>query len=348
MERVSLIDSNENLPKVRASQVIKPIVERHVGDAAFYWSQLDRSTHSPLLNINGVLHFEKRLTAHLDGVVVADERGWQLAVASLRRWRGAGEMFVCASLVLRMRDRTFQQQRWLEILAILQTDPRRMLRGVIAALLRVSPAAAFPWIISFIKPDQPTELQVAAWRTLARSHALCSSFPPSELAKLLEQATANTHTHTDTNCHVLAAACRVSVMAGSEQIAAKLVQSPDRATSAEAAIALAQYGRLDAGLHHLWRAVWAQVEDTNCLTGAYKSLAAHRLARWVRHLGVLVPKGHDHVPRLLQMLPTRIALSFLLHHADDKHLDWIQAQLGNPQCARLAGWTWATLLGIDL
>lgn len=68
------------------SQIIRAVVERHVGDAAFYWNQLDRSSRSPSLDINGLLHFERRMTAHLDGIVVAEESGWRLAIGDWR-WK---------------------------------------------------------------------------------------------------------------------------------------------------------------------------------------------------------------------------------------------------------------------
>ncbi|QIL80758.1 hypothetical protein G7047_13230 [Diaphorobacter sp. HDW4A] len=338
----AILVSSETVPKAQESRVIEPIVERHVGDAAFYWSQLDRSTHSPLLNIDGVLHFEGRLTAHLDGIVVAEESGWQVAMKALYRWRSAGEMFVCAMLTFSTSDRSLQQQRWSSVLAILQSDPHRKLRGVVAALLRIRPEIANGWITKFIQPHESAPLQVIAWRALARSRVLCHQFARQDLEKLLQQAMAGA------DAHVRAAACRAAGMAGFETKVQKLIQDNDRSAGVEAAIALAQQGQSQTGLHCLWSAVWAQIGDVDRLTGVYKSLAMHRLARWVRYLGVHVPNGHEQVPRVLEVLPARIALSFLLHHADDKYLDWIQTQMSNPQCARLAAWTWASLLGIDL
>lgn len=339
--------SNETLQQEQEqeqeSQIIRAVVERHVGDAAFYWNQLDRSSRSPSLDINGLLHFERRMTAHLDGIVVAEESGWRLALEALKRWRGAGEMYVGAALVFNLPDRALQEQRWLELQAVLLHDPQRMLRGLIAALLRVQTKLANRWVLLFIAPQQPAALQVAAWRALARSQLLCNSLAQHDLDGLFQQALCNS------DPYVRAAACRAANAAGFAPDAEKLVQDVDRSVSAEAALSLLQQGSPSpVGLSYLWKAIWAQVSDVERLTGAHKAVALHRLDRWVRYLGLLVPNGHEHVPRLLEVLPARIALSFLLHHADVKNMGWVQVQMSNPSCARFAAWTWASLLGVDL
>ena len=56
-------------------RIIPPLVERHVGDAAFYWQQRDQSAHSPLLDWQALRHFDRLLEAHLDGIRAAGDAG---------------------------------------------------------------------------------------------------------------------------------------------------------------------------------------------------------------------------------------------------------------------------------
>lgn len=328
--------------KKQKSDLIEPLVERHVGDAAFYWGQLDRSAHSPLLKLSGILQFEKLLTAHMDGIEVAKQAGCELAMKALRRWRGAGEIFVSAHLALSTPQR---EQQWLrrdDLASVLDTDFQRMARGAISALVR-SPAQTVSELIwEFIQPDQAGSLQLLGWRAIAINRALSLDITQREINELWDQATHSS------SIHVRTAACRATHVAGTGQKVEKLLQDADRSTSVEASIALLKQGPSQSGLHHLWKSIWNQIEDTNRLTGAYKAQATHRLARWIRYLGVFVPTGNSNVPHLLELLPARLGLSFLLHHADSRYLPWIQKQMSNPQCARLAAWTWSTLLGLDL
>ena len=116
-----------------AAAVITPLVERHVGDAAFYWTQHDRSVHSPLVDLAELRRFDRLLDAHLDGAQVAGETGWQLALAALARWHGPGEAFVCTVLALGARE---PGVRLAATWAIVEQAPERMLRGVIGVFSR--------------------------------------------------------------------------------------------------------------------------------------------------------------------------------------------------------------------
>ncbi|MDR2153822.1 MAG: hypothetical protein LBE78_02165 [Burkholderiaceae bacterium] len=324
------------------SRVIVPVVERHVGDAAFYWSQLDRAAHSPLLGLQGLLHFEKLLTAHLEGIEEAAETGWHIALGALRRWHDAGELFVCAWLVFRLKPGQQADSRWHEMTQVLATDPDRMLRGLVAAVLRMPPHVADYWVSRLLQPVQPTMLQVAAWRAVARRPRQTGSLQQKRIAELWESAAHSS------NAYLRAAACRAAVGIGHARQVADLLSDVDRAVCAEAGITTAQAGETEPGLRALWLALWGLAGELHQMSGAYRAQAEHRLARWTRHLGTLVPHGHGAVVELLTLLPTRMALALVLQHGDDRHLPWVRSHLSNPGCARMAGWVWASLLGVDL
>ncbi|MBF5005299.1 hypothetical protein [Diaphorobacter caeni] len=321
-------------------QSISALVERHVGDAAFYWQQHDKSGHSPLLTLGDLRAFDRILQAHLDGIEVSHSQGRREALQALQRWRGPGEMFVCASLAFR---RTPQEasKYWTEIASVLKTDPQRMLRGLISALLWGGPESAAPWLTYFTQTNQPVEWQVAAWRAIARNRSLAGI---SELPRRFEA------TITSENPHLRAAAIRAAAYMNQVVNLDSVMRQNDPIATVEAAIFSFQQngGSRESALQALWHRVWQSLERLPTLTGAFKTIAIHRLIRWVRHLALATPRGHGDINRLLGFLPSRLGLAFVLHHGDSQLLPWVKSQLGNPECARLAGWTWSAMTGVDL
>jgi len=67
------------------SLVIAPIVERQVGEAAFYWQQRGQSAISALDDFSSLLEFDQTLQAHLDSITAAGDVGWDLAWEALER-----------------------------------------------------------------------------------------------------------------------------------------------------------------------------------------------------------------------------------------------------------------------
>lgn len=317
--------------------VIPPLVERHVGDAAFYWTQHDRSVHSPLVDLAELRRFDHLLDAHLDGTQVAGETGWQLALAALARWRGSGEAFVCTVLALGARE---PGVRLAATWAIVEQAPERMLRGVIGGLLWVEPHLAAPWAAHWTLPHTPVALQIAAWRVLARA--------PRRLRgdnRLLDEQLASLLAHPD--ARLRATACRAAYAFGQVSALHTLLTDADTAVAAEAAIGLSHAG-LSAGAGYLWRSVQRLAKALAHMGGAERDRAEHRLARWVRHLALMAPLGHPDIPPLIDAMPVRVALLFILHHGDGALLPWVRDHLEDAEAARLAGWVWSALVGRDL
>jgi hypothetical protein len=132
--------------------VIRALVERHVGDAAFYWQQRDPSPASTLIDLNGLLHIDRLLQAHLDGITAAGGAGWALAQEALARWQGPGEVFVCAVLAL---QHDTDEKRLSQILEQVAHKPERLLRGLISALLWCGAERTAPVIATWSAEDAP-------------------------------------------------------------------------------------------------------------------------------------------------------------------------------------------------
>lgn len=333
------------------SPIIPALIQRHASDAAFYWQQHDQSAHSPLVGLPQLQEFDRLLDAHLDGLRVAGPAGWDTALAELTRWRSAPELFVCATLAL---ESEASGPRLQEIWAVLQTQPERMLRGLIAALAWAPADRAMGWCVYWLKPEAPPALAVAAWRARAlHRHPL-----EAEFSAAIPQALVSPHTE------VRAACCRVAAWAQPTALW-PLLQDPQRQVRAEAAIALLsaparapeRLGKTNPVLSKqqhehaagvLWQASESLGHELGGLSGWYQSRAQHRLARWVNHLGLIAPLGHPAMAQLLRLLPPRLGLWLALHHGDGHCLPWVLEQMHKPEVSRLAAWVWSSFTGVSL
>lgn len=314
---------------------IPPYLVRHAGDAAFFWSQRDTSTHSPLVGLEELAQFDRLLWAHLDGLQIAGTLGWDTALRELARWQGAGEAFVCTVLAI---ESPSAGARLSAVWQVLARDPQRMLRGCISAFAWSDQPHVQPWIEHWLNDERtPPVLQVAAWRA-ARLLANAVRLAPKVKNSALASSSAD----------VRAAACRM--LGESNEVApdvAHLLVDTERSVRAEAAIAQSSATPAQR-LSVLWRAVAERAREYATLTGRPRHDAQRQLNRWIRHLGLMTPSGYEDIANLLAELPPRQALLFVLHHGDGALLPWVKTYLNHPEVARLAGWVWATLTGIDL
>ncbi|HEX8610678.1 MAG TPA: hypothetical protein VF800_05260 [Telluria sp.] len=327
--------------------VIAPLVRRHAEDAAFYWSQHDGSAYSPRLTLAGLARFSHLLAAHLEGLEVAGPEGWTLALTALERWKQAGETFVCAYLALM----TGIETQFDALLGQVRTSPEELLRGVISALAWAPPAQTLRVVHAWSGENNDPILQTAALRAAALigSDALRALSQP--LIQFLNSPIE----------HVRSAACRAATIDLSDDaLDAKLaacLHDPALPVRAEAAIALGRRQHRQAKVDSdtniiaaetLWLCVVEQVNLHNASTGWYRKQSLRRLNRWVQHLAGLIPIGHPKLATLLDFMPARVALRFIVYHGDPAHLPYVVAQMHEPGNARYAGWVWQTMTGIDL
>ncbi|MDR0702913.1 MAG: hypothetical protein LBF61_11060 [Azoarcus sp.] len=314
--------------------VIRSLLERHIGDAAFYWQQHDQSAHSALIGLQALWHFDRLLNAHLNGVRTAGEAGWQLALQALERWGGAGELFVCATLALEQRREAWQQP----VFAAVQRNPVCLLRGLISATLWLPIRPRREFIEQWSRPDATELMQTAAWCVLARCGGVADG---QALQTRFDKALRHP------GLWVRAAACRASAcLRLTEQIPACLRDEAGE-VAVEAAIALQRAGS-EQGRAKLQTTVIGVAGYLDKLGAHDRQRAQHRLERWLRYLALSLPPASPDVENLLAQLPPRLRLSFILHHGDAAWLPLVREQMYNPECARLAGRVWSILVGVDL
>jgi hypothetical protein len=346
--------------------IIPPLVHRHAGDAAFYWQQHDGSAHSPLVGLPQLAEFDRLLDAHLDGLRVAGEPGWEIALAQLQRWQRAPEVFVCAVLALEHSD---PGTRLAAVWAVVEKNPSRMLRGFISALAWVPAQQGLGWCRHWLSDEgTPIPLAVAAWRALAirqgaPGQPALSTYEAvvAAISQALPKALACP------DVHLRAAACRL-LPQWDESHLLPLLQDPAPRVRAEAAIGLMVALRRNAKVANprmrltaaqredlqsqaagaLWLVTHEACQHLTTLSGLPRTQAQHRLMRWLCHLGLAAPMGHAGIAKLIDLLPPRLALWFVLHHGDGHYLPWVVQRMSDPEVSRLAGWVWGVMTGASL
>lgn len=328
-------------------KTIPPLIRRHAEDAAFYWGLLDTSINAPRLSLDGLTRFVDMLDAHLEGLKVAGQDGWEPCLAALERWRKPADAFVCAHQAFSLNEAGA-----MEALSVqLRARPDELLRGAISALAWLPPEQALPIVQQWTGPDSEVIDQVAALRAAALIDADAASLLAQPVERFLDSQ----------DTHVRAAACRVAAtMPQRAPLSAALTTclgDPAIAVRAEAAIALHALGRQaprhdsDADIalaEAFWQCVVEQVAMLKEATGWYRHQALRRLRRWVQHLATMIPPGHDNIPALLDFMPPRISLHFIACHGDPAHLGYAVAAMSHPETSRYAGWVWQSLTGVDL
>lgn len=79
--------------------MIREIVEQHAEEAAFLWLQRDRAARAPHYDLNDLCFLDERVEAHLDGLRVAGDLGWEVAKEALS-WHEPGELFAAAAMAV--------------------------------------------------------------------------------------------------------------------------------------------------------------------------------------------------------------------------------------------------------
>lgn len=107
---------------------ISKIVDQHFEEASFLWLLRDRAVSAPHYSLKDLAKLDDRVEAHIDGLRVAGEVGWELIEPSLEQGE-PGEVFAAAVLAFESLDEDRMQ---LVVEAGVAT--RDLSRGLISAL----------------------------------------------------------------------------------------------------------------------------------------------------------------------------------------------------------------------
>src|SRR6185295_8844359 len=112
---------------VSPQQIIPSIVTQHAEEAAFLWLLRSYSVHAPHFSLKDLTKLDGRVEAHLDGLRIAGEPGWDICKEALSL-EGPGEVFAAAVLA-------FESGEEARIQTVLQAGSAspNLSRGIVSA-----------------------------------------------------------------------------------------------------------------------------------------------------------------------------------------------------------------------
>lgn len=317
---------------LQPASVILPLVMRHAEDAAFYWMQRDANAYSPLLRFDRLAHFDRLLDAHLDGLRVAGEPGWELALKNLKRWRTNGESFTAYVLMLESGNTDKLDTLW----SLVKSCPDTTYSGLISALGWVGANVALPWLEHWLERSDFASLQMIA----LRGYAIRRIAPKTPLDGFFRSE----HGFLRTAACMLAG--RVRLYAYRPHLHA-LRQDADAEVRIAAAMALHLQGESAAVATDLWHGLLHLNQRSADLKGLVQKLAAGRANLLASHLGHALPVNHFDWKQVAQWLPPRQVLTLFAHHGDPALIPFIIHFAATPELNRLAGWALGMVTDID-
>ncbi len=84
--------------------MIVELVEEHAEEAAFLWRLREAAAGDPHYNLADLAQLDGRVEAHLDGLRLAGEAGWQACVAALEEDADAGAVFAATATAVERTD----------------------------------------------------------------------------------------------------------------------------------------------------------------------------------------------------------------------------------------------------
>jgi uncharacterized protein (TIGR02270 family) len=302
-----------------AARIIAHIVEQHAEEAAFLWLLRDAAVDAPHYALRHLARLDERVEAHIDGLRVAGDPGWEIALAQLAQHREAGEVFAAGVLALESQD----QAKIGQVIAVVEAAPEAT-RGLISALGWLRPESLRGLVKSFLDDASPIRRMLGL--------AACSVHrvdPHSYLGRLLA----------DDAPLVRARALRLAGELGRAELNQELrnaVQDPDETCRFWAAwsagligergpaIPILQQHAEGTGIHK-WRAldlvlrIMPQTDAMVWLRGLNSDARHARLA--VRACGIL---------------------------GDPAFVPWLIGRMELPELARAAGESFSMITGLDL
>ncbi len=129
--------------------IIPVILEQHAEEAAFLWLLRDSAVNEPHYSLSDVAHLDDRTEAHIDGLRIAGDEGWEICKETLT-WEEAGEIFTAAVLAFESGDED-RIQTVLEAVG----DVPELGRGIVSALGWLSFQKTEKFIQSYLSSESP-------------------------------------------------------------------------------------------------------------------------------------------------------------------------------------------------
>lgn len=134
--------------------ILTEIVSQHVEEAAFLWLLRSNATRQPHYALKDLAKLDERVEAHLDGLRVAEEPGWELCKAALGN-EEAGEVFAASVMAFESGI----ESRIQTVLDVVTAKPE-LANGMVSALGWVTVEQASPHIQRFLSSQVHLHRQI--------------------------------------------------------------------------------------------------------------------------------------------------------------------------------------------
>lgn len=312
-----LIIRDGAMPTREKFLIIPEIVSQHAEEAAFLWLLRSNATHAPHYSLKDLAQLDGRVEAHLDGLRVAGEPGWELCKAGLGNEEN-GEVFAASVTAFESGI----ESRIRAVLEAVQKTPE-LSTGLISALGWMPFQQVAPHAQRLLAAESPLKRLVGLAAYAIHRQDLGTSLKDSlasadlslrarALKAVGELGKANLLPFVKSNLAVEDLTCRYwAAWSGA------LLGEP-------AAIPL---------LRHLAESRHAQRESACAM--ALRRMSVQEAQAWLK---VLASR-----PEAL-----RLAVQAAGVIGDPTHIPWLIQQMANPAMARVAGESFTYITGVDL
>jgi len=134
--------------------VMSVVVEQHNDEAPFLWLHRNRLVKAPHCGLHDLARHDQRLEAHLDGLRLAGEAGWEMSKEALRHGN-AGDYFAASFLAFKSGD-----EECISFLLDKRGTAPDLTKGIISALGWLPYSQAEPYITRFLAEPSPALLRI--------------------------------------------------------------------------------------------------------------------------------------------------------------------------------------------
>jgi uncharacterized protein (TIGR02270 family) len=300
-----------------SSRPIRLVLDQHVENATFLWLVRDNAVRAPHYSLKDLAKLDDRVEAHIDGLRVAGDTGWALALEQLKHPE-AGEYFTAMVLAL-------ESGRKERIAAVLErAQEKGPLRGVVSAMGWVDWKVAKPAVAGLIAGAEPRRRRIAI-----AACAIARQNPGAHLAKALA----------DADPALRARACRaVGELARKDLLGemAPLLAGEDENCRFWAAWSASLLGDV-SGFGPLWKFIGSNAShhSAGALGVLLRALPPAQAQDWLKTL------GRDPERR-------RAAITGVGVYGDPTYVSWLIQQMADEKSTRLAGEAFSMITRVDL
>ena len=299
-------------------QVIPHIVDQHIEEAAFLWSLRAAACHEPHYDLDDLAKLDQRVAAHLDGIAVSGEYGYQICKMSLQD-ASANEIFV--STVHAIESKNYS---WLDKQFSVANLLPEVFSGFVSAFGWVSAQFLEGIVVELLRSEDPFR------RLIGLSACSMHRVNPG---KVLQESLR----HTDSRLR--ACAYRVSAELGCKNLLAECLlglQDKDFSVRFQAAWSAVLLGDRGLAIQALERFVHVpNMYQEQAVLLLLKVLSLTK----AQHL--LATIGRNPLNKRIQIRGAGVA-------GDAQYIPWLIKQLEKSELSRLAGESIALITGLDL